>query len=159
MNPSTRSATTPFEPKKMAPLANAPAARRPRLKRFIITSLLMGLSFATGVAVTAVIAARLVLPIAATGLTMGMVGLATASTNATVSALYSGDSEMRLTVLTQLKLSFDSQPEQKIDSQTAAWILPAIETCKTDNDPRVVELADEVIAFISEHMIEIGQQP
>ncbi len=130
-----------------------PTKRRPRWIRIINTSLLMGLSFALGVTVTAVIAIMLLLPIAATGLTMGIVGLASASAIASVNALYSADSEMRLTVLTQLEQSFDAQPGQKFDSQTVLWILPAIEICKTDSDQEVVELANELVIYINNNTL------
>ena len=56
---------------------------------------------------------------------------------------------MRLTVLTQLKQSFDTQPSQKFDPQTADWILTAIEQCLNDVDPNVVALADELIVVIN----------
>ena len=122
--------------------------RRMRLKRLAITSVLMGVSFAIGVAVTAVIAVSLVLPVAVSSL-----GLASESANAIVSNLYSGDSEMRLTVLTYLKKSFETQPSQKYDSPTVAWILPAVEQCKTDSDPKVVELASEVADHINNNTV------
>ncbi len=105
----------------------------------------MGASFAVGVTLTVVVAARILLPIAA----MGLVGLASAGANATISALYSGDSETRLTILTQLKQSFETQPSQNFDPQTADWILPALEQCLTDVDPNVVALADEMIVYIN----------
>ncbi|MDB4634042.1 hypothetical protein OAG76_01420 [Rubripirellula sp.] len=135
----------------------APRKWRKRLTRWTITSLLMGSSFAVGVAVTSVIAAKLLFPIAATGMTtgmtMGLVGMVQASSAATLNALYSGDSEMRLTVLTQLKQSFDAQPTQKFDTAAAAWILPAVEHCKTDKDPAVVALADELVEFINDNTL------
>jgi hypothetical protein len=105
----------------------------------------MGASLAVGVTLTVVVAAKILLPIAATAL----VGLASAGANATTSALYSGDSDTRLTVLTQIKQSFDTQPSQQFDPQTADWILPAIEQCLTDVDPNVVALADEMIVYIN----------
>ena len=105
----------------------------------------MGASLAVGVTLTVVVAARILFPIAA----MALVGLASAGVNATISDLYSGDSEMRLTVLTQLKQSFDTQPSQKLDPQIADWILPAIEQCLTDVDPNVVALADELIVYVN----------
>ncbi len=122
-----------------------PKKWRRRFSRLAIVTLLMGASFAVGVTLTVVVAARILLPIAA----LGLVGLASAGAKATISALYSGDSEMRLTVLTQLKQSFDTQPSQKFDPQTADWILPAIEQCLTDVDPNVVALADELIVVIN----------
>lgn len=117
---------------------------RQRLTRLAVLTLLMGASLAVGVTLTVVVAAKILFPIAA----MALVGLASAGANATISALNSGDSEMRLTVLTQLKQSFDTQPSQKLDPQIADWILPAIEQCLTDVDPNVVALADELIVYI-----------
>ena len=124
---------------------------RNRLLRFTITSFLMGVSFAVGMALALVIAVRLLAPIALAGMTFGMVGLAAASANSTTSALYSGDSEMRLTVLAQLKHSFGTPPTQKFDTATVNWILPAIKQCQTDADPVVVALADELVAFINDN--------
>ena len=144
-----RSATNPKE-HPMSTVKEAPGKWRTRLLRLSITSTLMGISFAVGVAITAFIAVRLLFPIAATGMTMGLVGLSSASANATTSALYSGDSEMRMTVLTQLKQTFDTQPVQTFDVQTTAWILPAIEQCKTDGDPEVVALAEELASYVND---------
>ena len=141
----------------MSTVKEAPGKWRTRLLRLSITSTLMGISFAVGVAITAFIAVRLLFPIAATGMTMGLVGLSSASANATTSALYSGDSEMRLTVLTQLKQSFDTQPTQTFDTTTANWILPAIKQCQTDADPEVVILADELIEFINANTLSPPQ--
>ena len=117
----------------------------------------MGISFAVGVAISLFIAVRLLAPIAVTGMTFGMVGLASSSANSTTSALYSGDSAMRLTVLTQLKQSFDSQPPQTFDATAANWILPAIKQCQTDTDPEVVALADELIEFINANTLPLPQ--
>ena len=80
----------------------------------------------------------------------GLAGLVSAGVNATANALYTGDSETRLTVLTQLKQSFDAQAPQPIDPQLAAWILPAIEQCRTDSDPEVVALAGELADHITD---------
>ena len=117
---------------------------RKRIWRFTIIGTLMGISFAIGVAITAFIAFRLLLPIAATGMTMGMLGMASAGAHATTIALYSGDSPTRLNVLTQLKELIDAQPTMTFDVQTADWILAAIEQCKTDAAPEVVELAERL---------------
>ncbi len=134
----------------MTTAREAPGKWRTRLLRLSITSTLMGISFAVGVAITAFIAVRLLFPIAATGMTMGLIGLSSASAHTTTSALYSGDSEMRLTVLTQLKQTFDTQPAQTFDAQTAGWLLPAIEQCKTDGDPDVVALAEELASYVND---------
>jgi hypothetical protein len=121
---------------------------RKRLWQFTITSTLMGISFAMGVAITAFLAFRLLFPIAATGVAMGMIGMASAGAHATTVALYSGDSATRLTVLTQLQQTFDAQPAMTFDHQASAWILPAIEECKTDRDPEVVALAGKLFTYI-----------
>ena len=113
----------------------------------------MGISFAVGVGITAYIAARLLLPIAATGMTMGMVGMASASASATTNALYTGDSATRLALLTQLQETLDAQPTMTFDDQTSAWILPAIEQCKTDDDPEVVSLAEELATNIKDRTL------
>ena len=133
----------------MSAVIEAPKKWRKRRLRLTITTILMGVSFAVGVAIKLFIAARLLTPIAVTGMKFGMVGLASASAHATTSALYSGDSEMRLNVLRQPKQSFDSQPPQTFDATAANWILHAIKLCQTDTDPEVVALADELIEFIN----------
>lgn len=129
---------------------------RRRVWRIAVTGVLMGTSFAAGVVITGYIAARLLLPIAAVSLTTGLLGMASASAQATVDALYSGDSGTRLEVLTQLKQSFESHPPQSFDAATAGWILPAIEQCLTDCDPDVVALAEELIEFIHTHRMPQG---
>lgn len=63
----------------MSSVIEAPKKWRKRLLRLTITTTLMGVSFAIGVAFTVFIAARLLAPIAVTGMTFGMVGLAFAS--------------------------------------------------------------------------------
>lgn len=127
--------------------------RRPRLRPLVTTILLMGLSFAVGVTVTAVITVAFLLPIATTSFTIGMAGLVSASANATINGLYSGDSEMRLAVLNQMKESFVTQQQQSIDPQMVTWILPAIESCKTDRNPKVVELASEVAHYLQNNTL------
>lgn len=129
---------------------------RRRVWRIAVTGVLMGTSFAAGVLLTGYIAARLLVPIAAVSLTTGLLGMASASAQATIDALYSGDSGTRLAVLTQLKESFESHPPESFDPATAGWILPAIEQCRTDSDPGVVALAEELIEFIHTHRIPHG---
>ncbi len=113
-----------------------------------ITSTLMGLSFAAGVAITAVCAIRFLFLIAM----MGVLGMA--SVHATTNALNSGDSATRLTVLTQLKQMCDAQPAMAFDVQTAAWMVPAIEQCKTDSDPEVVALAEGLASNIKDNITQ-----
>jgi len=36
------------------------------------------------------------------------------------------------------------------DVQTAEWILPAVDQCKTDIDPKVVALAEELACYVRE---------
>ncbi len=135
----------------MSTAAVVPNKWRKRIFRLTITGILMGISFTTGVAITAFIAFRLLLPIATTGMTMGMIGMSYASSHATTNALYSGDSATRLTVLTQLQQTFDTQPSVTFDHQTSEWILPAIEQCRTDADPEVVSLAEKLATYIKDH--------
>jgi len=128
-------------------ITEATKKSRRLLQRFIITSTLVVASFVACAAVTAIIAVRLLVPIAVTG----FVVVASAGVNAIPNALYTGDSETRLTVLTQLKQSFDVQAPQPIDPQLAAWILPAIEQCRTDSDPEVVALAGKLADHINDN--------
>jgi hypothetical protein len=147
-----RSATNPKE-HPMSPATATPNRWRKRLWRLTIISTLMGMSFIVGVAITAYIAVGLLLPIAA----VGFIGMASASAHATTDALYAGDSVTRLTVLTQLKQTFDAQPTLTFDDQTSAWILPAIEQCKTDADPDVVSLAEELVSDIKDKTMQPPQ--
>lgn len=135
----------------MSTAAVEPNKWRKRIWRLTISGTLMGISFAIGVAITAFIAFRLLLPIAATGMTMGMIGMASAGAHATTNALYSGDSATRLTVLTQLQQTFDAQPTMTLDHQTSEWLLPAIEQCRTDVDPEVVSLAEKLATYIKDN--------
>jgi hypothetical protein len=127
-------------------LSDAALAKRwrKRLWRFVITSALMGVSFVVGVAITAYIAFILLLPMAAAGITVGMVGVTSAATHAVTNSLCCGDSATRLDVLTRLKQAFDTEPAMLLDCAASAWILPALEQCKTDPDPKVVSLAEEL---------------
>lgn len=117
---------------------------RIRLRRWTVVSSLLVISFSVGAAITAYIAFRLLVTIAAIGMTVGMLAVASSGAQATTSALYSGDSATRLLVLMQLQQTLDAQPTLTVDMQTSAWILPAIEQCKSDADPEVVSLADEL---------------
>ena len=115
------------------------------LKRLFLASItggLMAVSFVIGVAITAVFAIALVLPI-------GLAGLASTALNTTVNSLYTGDSETRLAVLHKLQGSFENSAPASIDPQMAAWILPAIEQCQADPDPAVVNAATELAAYIT----------
>ena len=151
-SPTVIAATLRPKPKDhpISRFTEASKKSRKRLSRFIITSTLVGASFVVGAAVTAIIAARSLLPFSGIGMTMGLVGTASAVVNVTANDLYTEDSEKRLTVLTQLKQLFDSQAQQPIDPQLAAWILPAIEQCRTDSDPEVVALAGELADHITD---------
>jgi hypothetical protein len=122
-----------------------PSKWRKRIWRLTIISTLIGILFAVGAAIVGFLAIRVV-----TGMMMGMIGMASASTLATTNGLYYGDSATRLTVLTQLKHAFDEQPTMTFDVPTAEWILPAVDHCKTDIDLEVVALAEELASYINE---------
>mgnify|MGYP006196495213 CR=1 FL=1 len=104
-----------------------------------------------------VVAAWSSMPVAVLGATTGMIGLASASAQSTINALYSSDSETRHRILTELNAAFNAQPTQKFDTQTADWILPALNQCKTDEDSNVVALANEIIEYIGNNMISAPQ--
>lgn len=137
--------------------------RKLRIRRIGITGILMAFSFVVGLAVMAIIAVVLLLPIAGAGLTMGLVGVASAGAMATTNALYLGDSATRLTVLAQLKESFNSEPEHQYDLATVNWILPALRQCQSDSDPQVANLAVELIDYVNQHTtpsnVSTGKQP
>lgn len=130
----------------------APPTLRRRVVRLSLVSLLMGIFFTLGATVTAVVAARAFLPMAAAGMTMGLVGLASSSATATMNALHTGDSEPRKAALTGLKQSFTSAGP--IDPQLAALILPALDQCMTDEDPEVVALAKEVKIIVQDNTFQ-----
>lgn len=123
---------------------------RKRLWRIAITSTLMGVSFVVGAGITAYIAFQLLLPMVAAGMTVGMVGLASAATHAVTNALCCGDSATRLDVLTRLKEAFDAEPAMALDGEASAWILSALEPCRTDRDPRVVSLAEGIATSVKQ---------
>ena len=112
-------------------MALSPSLKR-RLTRLSFFGLLLAGSFMLGATVTAVIAARVFLPIMTAGMAMGLVGLASLSATATIDALRTGDSETRKTVLVGLKESIALQGQPSTDPQLANWILPALEQCMTD---------------------------
>ena len=115
-----------------------------RFQRFGVIALLMGLAFGLGVTITAVIAAQLLFPVAAIGMTMG---LASASLNSISNALNNGNSQQHLTVLLQLKDSLSTVTNP--DPNLAAWIASSVEKCRTDKDPSVVDLAEEIMKMIA----------
>jgi len=119
-----------------------------RLRQLALTSTWISVSFTLGSLITAYIAVRLLFPLAITGMAMGMLGMAWSSAQASISALYSGDSTTRLAVLNELKVACDSQPAMTFDAPTAAWLLPAIEQCQTDADPEVVAIAVQLASYI-----------
>ena len=104
----------------------------------------MLLAFGLGAAVTATNAARMLLQVAAVGMTMGR---ASASLDSISNTLHEGDSDQRLEVLAQLKESLSSFAN--VDPHLAEWIAPAIEKCRTDPNPRVVDLANEIGIIIT----------
>ena len=118
---------------------------RKRVWRLTIIGTLTGILLSIGAAIMGFIAIRVL-----TGMMMAMIGIASASVQATTNALYSGDSATRLTVLSQLQQTFDTQPTMTFDHQTSAWILPAIEQCKKDVDPAVVSLAEELATYVKD---------
>ena len=122
--------------------------RRQRLPRAALVLLLMGTSFGLGGVVTAIVAARFVVPIAAAGMVIGLAGLASASITEIVNVLHTGTSQARFEALTQLKNHWVDQPQAKIHPQLAEWLLPALRRCETDDDLRVVVLAAEVIGLV-----------
>lgn len=128
-----------------------------RLFRYGVIATLMGVSFTLGVAVTAVATLPIIAGLAAQSAGMQIIGMISASSSATMAVLNSGDSASRFTVLTQLKQVFESPELQKIDPQVAAIILPAVEQCKADSDPEVVELASELIKMIEDNTVVSSQ--
>lgn len=123
-----------------------------RLKRLAVVGSLMSVSFVLGIALTTIVAARLVLPLAVVGMTMGLQSLVSATSTATLLELHSGDSKTRLTILQGLKDSFDSQSGLAFDTASSEYILSALQQCQTD--PEVVQLAEELIGFVGENTIE-----
>ena len=114
------------------------------LKWFILFGLFMGLCLTCGVVV---IAGRII--------SSAVIGFVSSVHTHIFDSLYSGDSDTRLGVLrgllTQLKQGSDEQPTHPIDSQVTVWLLPALEQCKGDCDPTVVELAYQVIGILKKY--------
>ena len=127
--------------------SNAPIRNKwpKRIVGLIIAVVLMGGSFALGVVVTAILAFRLMLPLATANLALGAL---TTMSQATTNALYTGDSATRLQVLTQLEAAFNGEQFQQIDPAVADWFKPAFESCRTDQDANVVAAADRLIELL-----------
>lgn len=123
-----------------------PSKWRNRVWRLTIASTLKGILVAIGAAIMGYIAIRVL-----AGMVMAMIWMASASGQATTNALYFGDSETRLTVLTQLQQTFETQTTIAFDQQTSAWILPAIEHCKKDVDLEVVLLAEQLAVYVKDN--------
>ena len=117
------------------------------LRRCILTGLFIGLCLTCGVVV---IAGRFI-----ASLVTLIAPMAELMLTHTFDSLYSGDSDTRLSILsgllTQLQQGPDEQPTHPIDPQFTAWILPALEQCKGDCDPAVVELAYELVEILKKH--------
>jgi hypothetical protein len=136
------------------PIRKSTPKLRKRWLRVAMIGCLMVTCFMAGSAITAVVAARLLLPVAAAGLTMGMLGLAAATSwSATLNGLQLGDSETRLAILTQLQQALTTQPPQQFDAQSNAMIVSALKQCETDSDPQVVALAGDLIEWIENNTI------
>ena len=127
----------------MKPCHQVPSPWPRRIRRLAVVSLVLVFVLTTSATMVAFRVARTLTSFAGSFVE----AMATAA-NSAINALYVGDSETRLTVLTQLKQMLDKQPLQSMDPQLAAWILPAIEQCLNDVDPNVVALADELIVNI-----------
>jgi hypothetical protein len=102
---------------------------------------LMGVSFMAGAALTAVFAARIVLPLAAAG----FAGLAVSSSQLSLHILYAGDSTQRREVLSALQHSLIGNQGSVPDPAAATWLRPALEQCATDPDPEVAAMARELL--------------
>ena len=117
--------------------------------RVVIVCLLSFAFFAAlGTAVTVVIAARALLPIAAKGFAGLLTGIAE-SAQAVNEVLHHGDSGQRLMLMTQLKESLDLSNQRNIDPGLAEWLRPGLEACSKDNDPKVVALAQELLSLLA----------
>ncbi len=114
---------------------------RRRLKAIIVVSLIVLSSFSLGVAATAIVA----VPVAAFGLTFGLVGVASLGAAQMMTALQSGSSEQRMTALTQLKTALNFPNVLQSNPEFADTVRPAVEACLTDLDRDVVALAIEVL--------------
>ena len=70
-------------------------------------------------------------------------------------SLYFGNSATRVGVLTslltQIKQTPDAQSRNPIESQSTVWIRQALEECKGDCDPYVVEITFELIELLNNH--------
>ncbi len=124
------------------------STRTSRSFRLCLAMLLIALSFSLGAAVTAFIAVRLFLPVAGAGWFIGIAALSLAAATEMKTTLMHGNSEQRLMVLTQLRDSLSTPNAPPIDSQVVEWITPALTACQEDGDPKVVELATDLLQSI-----------
>ena len=101
-------------------------------------------SFGVGVIATAIVA----VPVAAVGLTFGFIGVGALGAAQLMTALHSGNSEQRMTALTQLRTALDVPNALQSNPEFADTMRPAVEACTVDLDPSVVDLANEVLAML-----------
>ncbi len=85
-----------------------------RIRRLLLASLLLELSLGLAATVVALVAARLLLPIAVPGV-QGLAEFASAAATATFDGLNHGDSQQRLTILAQLKDLLRGYPRSRAD--------------------------------------------
>ena len=126
---------------------------RSRFRQWLLIGLLFVLSLSLATMVIGVVVVRLLLPVAAAGI-QGLAEFAAASATATLDGLNHGDSQQRLTILTQLNDALGPSNPTLNDPQFTSWITPALKQCQTDSDPRVIALADQIL-----QMLESSSEP
>ena len=118
--------------------------RKRRLRKIVAVSAIALSSFGLGVAATAIVA----VPIAAIGLSIGLVGVGAFGAAQMMTALQSGSSEQRLTALGQLRTALATSGASPADAEFADTMRPAVEACVTDPNRDVVALANEVLGML-----------
>lgn len=122
------------------------AQHRSRLRKYLSICFVVTTSFGLGAAVTAIV----LVPVAAIGLSVGIVGLASMGTAELMTALHSGNSERRLEMLIYLRSSLDHSSAWQANPGAADWIRPGVEACTNDSDSKVVAVANEILELLDE---------
>lgn len=96
----------------------------------------------------AVISAAVATVTTVTATTMAMGQIAFSSIAMTQEALLHGNSEQRLAVLEPLVKTLREQAPETLTPELVEWIQPGLEACAEDENPEVVSLATDLIAFL-----------
>ena len=117
------------------------SARRTWLGRLCVAGALLMVVTGIGTVVMFMVTVGVVLPAVGSGIVSMTLGAISEADN----VLRNGDSEQRLAILNQFKQAIDASSLSMQDPQLRQWLEPRLIACRSDADPRVVALADEIL--------------